>query len=81
MINIKIYGNQQQLETVKADDTNYSLVEFRLLNRTDTVHVDDEFLMADCQTWARVGDKAAKYIIGKPYSPEFFQPMRRKEYQ
>jgi hypothetical protein len=57
-----------------------SSVEFRLLNQTDTIHPDDEFLTDDCQTWARVGDEALKFMIGKPYSATFFQPMRRKVY-
>lgn len=55
-------------------------VEFRLLNKTDTIDPNDEFLTDDCQTWARVGDEALKFMIGKPYSATFFQPMRRKTY-
>lgn len=57
-----------------------SSVSFRLLNRTDTIRPDDEFLTDDCQTWASVGDQGAKLMIGKPYSAHFFQPMRRREY-
>jgi len=62
------------------DETVCSSVEFRLLNQTDVIDPSDEFLTDDCQTWARVGDEALKFMIGKPYSATFFQPMRRKTY-
>jgi len=63
-----------------SDATACSSVEFRLLNRADIIDPNDEFLTDDCQTWARVGDEALKFMIGKPYSVTFFQPMRRKTY-
>jgi hypothetical protein len=57
-----------------------SSVSFRLLDRTDTVRPDDEFLTDDCETWASVADQGSKFMIGKPYSAYFFRPMRRREY-
>ena len=63
-----------------SDATACSSVSFRLLTATDTIRPDDEFLTDDCQTWASVGEQAAKFMIGKPYSAHFFQPMRRREY-
>ena len=55
-------------------------IKYRLLNTTDIIEPNDQFLLDDCETWAIVGEEALKFMIGKPYSPSFFQPMRRVEY-
>ena len=70
----------ERVASAPSDATACSSVEFRLLNQSDTIEPDDEFLTDDCQTWAKVGDEAVKFMIGKIYSATFFQPMRRKTY-
>jgi hypothetical protein len=64
----------------KASD-NSRPVDYRLLTVEDVIHEDDEFLMDDCQRWARVGDEATPFMIGKFYTPRFFQPMRRDKHK
>jgi len=55
-------------------------IQYRLLNTEDRIEPNDQFLLDDCETWAIVGEEALKFMIGKIYSPRFFQPMRRVEY-
>jgi hypothetical protein len=53
---------------------------FRLLCDTDTIKIGDELLLDDAETWERIdgGPSVAEHwIIGRPYSTVFFQPMRR----
>ncbi len=77
MLVIMMIRHSQHTERKK---TMSEKIQYRLLNTTDIIEPSDQFLLDDCETWAIVGEESLKFMIGKSYSPSFFQPMRRVEY-
>lgn len=61
-------GTPIAIEVFEKDDS-----EYRLLDDTDTIQPDDEYLEDDCKSWSKV----QRHFVGSRFAVNFFVPHRR----